>query len=99
MHGARSVPPADKNEQADEQIKQAHDSQIVFRGKGLLGRRREEGSFEFLAIAGKLIMHLAPKSRTIHPAGNFSGSGNTRVIDGQEDITRANPGAGCGRIR
>src|SRR5438105_14501453 len=54
VHRARSVPPADENEQADEQIKQAHDSQIVFGGKRLLGGRRAKRRLEFRSPAGKL---------------------------------------------
>src|SRR6267378_721154 len=48
MHGARSVPAADENEQTDEQIEQAYDSQVVLGSQGLLGGRREEWRLEFL---------------------------------------------------
>jgi len=36
MHGARRVPPANEDEQANEQIEQADKAQIVFYVQGFL---------------------------------------------------------------
>src|SRR5438132_5385957 len=99
VHGARSVPPADENEQTDEQIKQANDAQIIFRGQGLFGRRREQGGLEFLTVAGKPVVNLAPKSCTIQPPGNFCSPCDSGAVDGQQDIARTDPGSSCRRIR
>src|SRR5437660_7679558 len=71
---ARSVPPANENEQANKQIKQAHDSQVVFGREGFFGRRGEQGSLEFLAAAGKLIVYLGPKPSAVQPTRDLRGS-------------------------
>src|SRR5207244_11667973 len=80
VYGARSVPPADENEQADEKIKQTHDSQIVFGCEGLFRRRREERRLEFLTAAGKLVVQLRPKPSTVWPPGDLRGCCDSGAI-------------------
>src|SRR6267378_1492712 len=58
MHGARSVPAANEDEQADEKIEQPHDSQVVLGRKRLFGRGGEKRGFEFLTTTGKFVMYL-----------------------------------------
>ncbi len=38
VHGARGIPPAPENEQADEKIEQSHNAQIIFQRGGPLRR-------------------------------------------------------------
>src|SRR5258708_40032247 len=97
-HGARSVPSADENEKADEQVKQAHDAQVVLGRKGLLGRGCEEWCFEFLTTAGKLVAHLGPEPSTVQPPSDLRGSCDRGAIDRQQDVVGADPGASCRRL-
>src|SRR3989442_11075271 len=93
MHGARSVPSADKNEQADEEIEQSYDSEVVLGCKRLLGRRRENRGFEFLSPTGKLVMHPGPKPRTVQPSRDFGGSSDWGTVDPPQNVNRAYSGA------
>src|SRR5260370_30946220 len=86
MHGARTVPWGNENEQADEQVKQAHDAQVVLGRKGLLGRGCEEWRFEFLTTAGKLVAHLGPEPSTVQPPSDLRGSCDRGAIDRQQDV-------------
>src|SRR5260370_33920171 len=55
VHGAWGVPAADENEQADEQIKQAYDSQVVLGCERLFGGRCKEVGFRILTTPGKVV--------------------------------------------
>src|SRR6202158_153141 len=98
MHGARSVPSADENEQADEQVKQAYDAQVVLGRKGLFGGGCEEWRFEFRTTAGKLVAHLGPEPCALQPPSDLRGSCDRGTIDCQQDVVGADPGASCRRI-
>ncbi len=98
VHGARGVPAADKNEQADEQIKQAYDAKVILGCERLFRGRCEQWRFEFLTTTGKFVAHLGPEPSTVQPPGDLRGSFDRSAIDRQEDVAGANPGASCGRI-
>src|SRR5437867_6591477 len=98
VHGARSIPAADENEQANEQVQQADDSQVVFGREGFFGRRGEERGLEFLSTTGKLVAHLGPEPRTVQTPSDFRGSGNRGTIDRQQDVARVDSGARGVRI-
>src|SRR5712692_11727443 len=83
MHGARSVPAADENEQTDKQIEQANDSQVILSRKRLLGRRGEQRRFELLATTRKLVVHLRPEPGTVQPSRDLGCPGDGGTIDHQ----------------
>ena len=99
MHGARGVPAADENEQADEQIEQAHDAQVILGCQRLFCRRREQRGFEFLAAARKFVAHLGPQPRTVETPRHFRRSTDRSTIDREKNVARANSSAGGRRIR
>ncbi len=98
MHRARSVPAADENEQADKKIEQAYDAQVILGRQRLFRRRCEEWCFEFLTTARKLVAHLGPETRAVQTPGHFRRPGDLGGIDRQQNVARADSGAGCGRI-
>src|SRR6266478_9470899 len=98
MHGAGGVPAADENEQADKQIEQAYDAQVILGRKRLFRRRCEEWCFEFLTTARKLVAHLGPETRAVQTASNLRRPCDLGGIDRQQNVARADSGAGCGRI-
>src|SRR5260370_30187405 len=61
VHGAWGVPAADENEQADEQIKQAYDSQVVLGCERLFGGRCKQWRFQVLPPPGKFLSLPGPE--------------------------------------
>ncbi len=51
VDGARRIPPADKNKQTDEQVKQADGAKIIFNRSGFFRGRGHQRRLELLAIA------------------------------------------------
>src|SRR5260370_18842894 len=98
VHGARGVPAPYENEQANEQIEEAYDSQVILGCEGLFGRGGEDWRFEFLSSARKLVAYLGPQPRAVQPLSDFRGSFDSSAIDRQQDVARANPCASCRRI-
>ncbi len=99
MHGARSVPAANEDEQADEKIEQPHDSQVVLSRKRLFGRGGEKRGFEFLTTTGKFVMYLGPKPGAVQASSDLGSPGDGGAIDHQQDIAWAYASASRGRIR
>src|SRR5260370_28498615 len=95
VHRARGIPAADENEQANEQIEQAYDSQVILGREGLFGRGGEDWRFEFLTTAGKFVAHLGPEPSSVQPPGDLCGSCDRGAVDCLQDVARANPCASC----
>ena len=93
VHGPRGVPPADENEQPDEQIEQTHDPLVILDREWLFLRRRNKRRLEFLTTARELVTHLSPEPRTIQALSNLGGSRNRCATEGQQEVACANPGA------
>src|SRR5258708_14404619 len=62
MHGARSVPPPRKDEQANEEIQKSDNAQIIFNGDWLARRGGDQPGFKLLAVAGELLAELCPNA-------------------------------------
>src|SRR5260370_34846637 len=92
-HGARSVPGANEDEQADEKIEQPHDSQVVLSRKRLFGRGGEKRGFEFLTTTGKFVMYLGPKPGAGPPCADLCSPGDRGAIDQQQNVTWTNASA------
>ena len=65
VHGPGSIPPADENEQADEQVKQADNAKVIFNGQGLNSRSGHQGRFKLFPIAGELVVDNGPEAGAI----------------------------------
>src|SRR5260370_6435123 len=60
MYSAWRIPAPDENEQADEEIEESNDSEVVLGRQRLLGRRRQKARFEFFSAAGEFVVYLGP---------------------------------------
>src|SRR6266571_4930977 len=78
---------------ADEQIEQTHDPLVILDRQWLFLRRRNKRRLEFLTTARELVTHLSPEPRTIQALSNLGGSRNRCAIEGQQEVTCANPSA------
>jgi hypothetical protein len=56
MHGSSCVPPAGKNEEADEEIEYAHNTEVIFNCGRPLGGLDNELNFKILSGPLDLIM-------------------------------------------
>src|SRR6202044_1321076 len=82
MNRARRVPSAHKNEQADEQIKQSEDTQIVFNGGGILLRRGDQRRFEGAPVAQQLVADFGPGTHVEQHARDVHGAADGHTPDG-----------------
>src|SRR5690242_15525324 len=98
MHGARRVPAADENEQADKEIEQPYDAQIVFGSEWFFSGRRKQRRFELFSAAGQLIVYLRPQASAVQTPSDLCSSRDRGTIDRQQDIAKANSGSSRGRI-
>jgi hypothetical protein len=51
MHGARSVPPPNENEQANKEVEKPDNALVIFNGSGLVREDGDKMGLKFLAIA------------------------------------------------
>src|SRR5216683_2056502 len=98
VHSTGSIPAADKNEQADKQIKQAHDTQVILDRQGLFRRCGKQRRLELLTTARELIANLGPQTRAFQPASHLSRSRDRDAIEVQQGVAGSNPGTSCRRI-
>ncbi len=96
MHGARSVPPPRKDEQANEEIQKSDNAQIIFNGDWLVRWGGDQPGFKFLAIAGELVAKLGPKPGPVQAVCHHCRPGHCNVVDRQQDVARMYSSGGGG---
>src|SRR5882762_703493 len=74
VHRPRRVPSADENEQADEEIQQADNAEIILDTDGLVRRRGNQPGFKFFAVTREFIAKLGPKPGVIEAVRDQRGS-------------------------
>jgi hypothetical protein len=99
VHGAWRVPPANKDEQPDEQIEQTDDAEVHLDSDGFVRGGGDQASFEFFAVAGKLVAQLGPETGAIQASRYIGGAWDGDIVDGDEDIARMDTGGIGGGIR
>src|SRR5260370_30288827 len=99
MHGARSVPPPRKDEQANEEIQKSDNAQIIFNGDWLVRWGGDQPGFKFLAIAGELVAKLGPKPGPVQAVCHHCRPGHCNVVDRQQDVARMYSSGGGRWIR
>src|ERR1700676_5206587 len=95
----RGVPTPGKNIQADEQVKQAHDSKIIFNGDGLGGRCGDYAGIEGAILAPDFIAGLRPYSQSPEALAYIDGASQGLSVNGDKHIARFDPRAFGRRIR
>src|SRR5579862_917968 len=90
VNGARRVPTANKNEEADEKIEQGGDAQVVFDGGRIFLRRGDQRSFVGTAVATQLIANFHPGGDTEEDAGDVRGAMDGITTDGVNDVALLN---------
>ena len=82
MHGARSVPAARENEQANENIDQAGDAEIVLEGGGIFGVGGDELGVEGGAVALDAVGELGPFAGAEEHLSDLGGTANIGAANG-----------------
>ena len=98
MHGARRVPPARKNEKADEEIEQAHNAQIIFNRGGPLGRLDDKLGFKLFAAALDPVMGQRPQSDSPQALGDIDRAMDRRIVNCENAVVGPQAGVGGGRV-
>src|SRR5215472_18129985 len=73
VYGPRGIPTARKNEESNEEIQQADNAKIIFRGKRLFCWRGNQWRLELLAVARQPVAHLGPQARAVQPPCDVGG--------------------------
>ena len=89
MNGARRVPAAHKNEQADEQVKQPEDAQIVFNRRRVFLRGGDHRRFEGAAVAEQLVADFRPGTYVEEHAGDVGSAMDRNAANGFDNIPLA----------
>src|ERR1700687_2023576 len=94
MHGARGIPPAHEDEQADEEIQKAYKPAVILDGSRLIRRSGDDGGLKLAAVAREFVTDLVPESGMPQAAGDLYLRGDRDVVDGDQQVARANADAG-----
>ena len=98
MNGARSVPPANEDEQPDEEIEQRGDAQIILDGGRVLLGGGNDGRFEGAVIAAEAVLDFGPGNDAEQDASNIGGATNGYATNGLDNVALFDAGFGCGRV-
>ena len=99
VDGARRGPAAHKNEQADKEINEPEDAQIVFNGGRLFGRDGDQLDVEYFSGALDLVARLEILAQLPERPGDLRRAVDFGGIDGADDVTALDAGLGRWGIR
>ena len=98
MNGARRVPAAHENEQADEEVKQPEDAQIVFNRRRIFLRRGDHRRLKGAAVAEQLVADFGPGADVKEYAGDVGRAMDRNTANGLDNIPLADAGFRARRI-
>ena len=98
MHGARRVPPAGKNEEADEEVQHAHNAQIIFDRGGPRGRLDYELRFKLFAAPLNAVMGQRPQSDSPQALRDIDRAMDRRIVNCKDLVVGPQAGVCGGRV-
>src|ERR1700733_11091082 len=98
MNGARRVPAAHENEQADKEVKEPEDAQIVFNRRRIFLRGSDHRRFKGAAVAEQLVADFRPGTDVEEHAGDVGRAMDRNPANGFDNIPLADAGFGGRRI-
>ncbi len=98
MHGARRVPPAGKNEQANEEIEHSHDAQIIFNRGGPRCRLDYKLRFKLFAAPLNAVMGQRPQSDSPQTLRDIDRAMDRRIVNCQNAVVGPQAGVSGGRV-
>src|SRR6266567_2582481 len=98
VHGAGSVPAANKNEQADEEIQQTHDAKVILSGKRFFCGSRHQRRFKLFSVSQEFVVNRRPKPRAVQAPGDFCCTRDGGSVELQEDVPGVDGGMAGRRI-
>ena len=98
MNRARRIPTADKNEQADEEVKQPEDAQVIFNRSGIFLRCGDHRRFKGAAVANQLIADFGPGPDVEQHSRNVHRAVDREAAHCLDDVALTDAGLRTGRI-
>ena len=90
---APSVPATDENEEADEEVEQADDAQVILERERLRSGRRDHGCIENATLAADLITGARPDAESPEALDDVDGARHRLTVDGNKHIAGFYSGA------
>ena len=99
MHRPGRIPAARKNEQPNEEVKQANNAQVIFDTDGFVWRSGDQAGLKLFAVAFQFVAELRPLPRAIEPPRHMRRFRHRHIINGQQHVAGTDACRGCGGVR